>query len=183
MNRRALSLVEVLVALAMGALVVAIAAAVGLTTRRWVAMLEVRSIAGQRVVAVPLLLADALAVGGRGLAVCGLAVADGGASVRVMGVERGDAEPSVIEVRAGVDGGGRPALYRRTVPHARQPWLEGVVAFAVLAARDDAGVWRTPEHDGATRWTGLRLRLAWVDGDARNYEVVLPHAPCAEPYP
>jgi hypothetical protein len=110
-------------------------------------------------------------------------VADGGLRARVHGVDLGDTDPETVEVFAGLDGGGRPALYHRTVPHARQPWLEDVTGFRVLSGRDGNGEWRTIEHDAVTHWTGLRVELAWLDGDARTYELRLPHAPCAEPLP
>ena len=183
MSRRGLTLVEVLVALAIGLLVLSLAAATSQSSRRVYAAIDARATVGQRVTAVPLLVGGALALAGRGLDGCGLHVADGGLRARAYGVDRDGGQPETVEVFAGLDGGGRPALYHRTLPHARQPWLEDVTGFRVLAGRDEEGAWRPLEHDAVTRWTGLRAELSWADGDVRTYEVGLPHAPCAEPLP
>lgn len=169
--------------MAVGAVVVGLALSTGTSTRRLASVLDARAIAGQRRSAVPQLVGGALALAGRGAEACGVQVADGGRRVRVRGIEAGDDVPRTREVFAGLDGGGRPALYLRTLPHVRQPWLEDVTGFEVLAARDEAGTWRTLEHDATTRWSGLRVSLTWRDGDARTYDLVLPHAPCAEPLP
>ena len=181
MIRGGLTLVEVLVALAVGILVVGVAAMTGTATRRVNAALDARATAGQRATAVPLLIGGALALAGRGVDACALHVTEAGHRARFLGIDLGATEPKTVEVFAGLDGGGRPALYYRTLPFIRQPWLEDVTGFVVLAARDHVGVWRDVEHDGTTRWTALRLTLAWRDGDVRTYEVPLPHAPCAEP--
>jgi prepilin-type N-terminal cleavage/methylation domain-containing protein len=183
MRRRGLTLVEVLVALAIGSLVLSLAAATGHASRRLGATIDARAIAGQRATAVPQLIGGALGLAGRGLDGCGLHVADGGGRARLLGVDLGDAAPETVEIFAGLDGGGRPALYHRTLPHARQPWLEDVTGFRVLAGRAEDGTWRAIDHDAVTRWTALRVELAWTDGDARGYELRLPHAPCAEPLP
>jgi prepilin-type N-terminal cleavage/methylation domain-containing protein len=181
MNRRGLTLVEVLVALAIGTLVLALAAATSQSSRRLSAAIDARATAGQRATAVPLLIGGALARAGRGLDGCGLEVADDGRRARLHGFGLGDVEPKTLEVFAGLDGGRRPALYHRTLPHPRQPWLEDVTGFRVLAGRDDGGAWRAIEHDTVTRWTAIRVELGWIDGDVRTYELRLPHAPCAEP--
>jgi prepilin-type N-terminal cleavage/methylation domain-containing protein len=181
MSSRGLTLVEVLVALAIGSLVITLASATSVSSRRMHAVLDARAIAGQRATAIPQLVGGALALSGRGLDGCGLQVLDGGRRVRVRGVDIGDTAPSTVEVFAGLDGGGRPALYHRTLPYVRQPWLEDVVAFEVTEARDEAGSWGTVAHDASTRWTALRVTLSWTDNDVRSYELRLPHAPCAEP--
>ncbi len=93
-------------------------------------------------------------------------------------VDAGDATPTTIDVLAGRDGAGRPALYHRTLPWARQPWLAEVTGFAVLAVHTEVGAWGPAIADGATRWTAVRVEVAWTDGDIRTYEVALPHAPC-----
>lgn len=182
MTRRGLTVVEVLIALAIGSLVLSLAAATGQSSRRLSATIDARAIAAQRATAVPLLLGRALALAGRGLDGCGLHLADGGLRARVHGVDLNGEEPETVEVFAGFDGGGRSALYHRTVPHARQPWLEDVTGFRVLGGRDESGAWREVEHDAVTRWTALRVELAWPDGDVRTYELRLPHAPCAGPF-
>jgi prepilin-type N-terminal cleavage/methylation domain-containing protein len=183
MRRRGLTLVEVLVALAIGSLVVTLASATSFSSRKMNAVLDARAVAGQRTTAVPQLLGGALALAGRGIDGCGLELLDDGRRVRVRGVDLGDALPSTVEVFAGVDGGGRPALYHRSLPYVRQPWLEDVVGFEVVAGRDRDGSWRELAHDGATRWTALRVTLSWSDDDVRTYERTLPHAPCAEAVP
>lgn len=181
MSRRGLTLIEVLVALAIGALVLSLAAATSQSSRRLGAAIDARALEGRRATAVPLLLGRALALAGRGLDGCGLHVADGGLRARVHGIDLGDEQPETVEIFAGLDGGGRPALYHRSVPHARQPWLEDVTGFRVLTARDEEGTWRAIEHGAGLRWTAVRVELTWTDGDARTYELRLPHAPCAEP--
>ena len=182
MRRRGLTLVEVLVALAVGSLVLSLAAATAQSSRRLSGVIDARAIAGQRKTAVPLLIGGALARAGRGLDGCGLHVAQGGERARVHGIALGDTEPETVEVFAALDGGGRPALYHRTVPHSRQPWLENVTGFRALVGRDEDGSWRAIDHDSVTRWTALRIELAWTDGDVRTYVLRLPHAPCAEPF-
>jgi prepilin-type N-terminal cleavage/methylation domain-containing protein len=183
MRRRGLTLVELLIALAIGSLVLSLAAATGRSSRRLGAAIDARAIAGQRATAVPQLVGGALGLAGRGLDGCGLEVTDGGGRARLLGVDVGGAAPETVEVFAGLDGGGRPALYLRTVPHARQPWLEDVTGFRVLAGRDADRGWRPIEHDAVTRWIGLRVELLWADGDVRTYDLGLPHAPCAESLP
>jgi prepilin-type N-terminal cleavage/methylation domain-containing protein len=182
-SRRGLTLVEVLVALAIGSLVITLASATSLSSRRMNVVLDARAVAGQRSTAVPQLVGGALALAGRGMDGCGLQLLDEGRRVRVRGVDIGDALPSTIEVFAGLDGGGRPALYHRTLPYARQPWLEDVVGFEVVAAQDEHGAWREVVHDTTTRWTALRMTVSWTDNDVRTYERPLPHSPCAEIMP
>jgi prepilin-type N-terminal cleavage/methylation domain-containing protein len=177
-RRRGFTLVEALVALVLGSLVLAVAAAGSVSVRRMAATLEARGTASQRATAVPALLGGALALAGRGLDGCGLQVDGGGARLRMLGVESAGTA-TAVELFADLDGGGRPALYRRTPPFARQPWLEDVVAFAVSMGRDGDGAWRRVDHDDRTRWSALRVELAWSDGDRRTYDLPLPQAPCA----
>ncbi len=179
MTRVGFTLVEVLVALAIGSLVLGLAASTSVATRRVQVVLDERAIATARTTAVPQLLAWAIGRAGRGVDGCAAAVASGGALWRGSAVDPGDAAPTTVEVLAGVDGGGRPALYHRTLPWARQPWLEDVTTFAVLEGLDADGTWRAWTADGATRWSAVRTELAWTDGDVRIYEVALPHLPCA----
>ena len=179
MRRRGFTLVEVLVALAIGSLVLGLAASASVATRRVQAVLEDRATASARTTAVPQLLAWAIGRTGRGIDGCAAALANGGRLWRGAAVDHGDVAATTVEVLAGVDGAGRPALYHRTLPWARQPWLEEVSTFSVLEARDDHGTWRPWVADGVTRWTAVRTELAWTDGDARRYEVALPHRPCA----
>jgi len=182
-SRAGITLVELLVALTIGALVLTLAGATAAATRRLAAVVDQRSLEGQRTTAVPALVGAAVGRAGRGIDGCGLRLAEGGRRVTLLGVDSGDTAPSTVELFAGLDGGGRSALYLRTLPHARQPWLEGVTGFTVIAGRDAAGVWRDLVDGAAARWTGLRVTLAWGDGDVRLFDLALPHAPCLEPGP
>ena len=179
MTRRAFTLVEVLVALAIGSLVLGLVAGTSLATRRVRAVLDARATATARTTAVPQLLAWAIGRTGRGVDGCAATVASDGRGWRGTAVDPGDGSATRVEVLAGVDGAGRRALYHRTLPWARQPWLEDVVAFAVVAGREADGGWRAWTPDGATRWSSVRVALSWIDGDVRTYEVALPHRPCA----
>ncbi len=179
MNRRAFTLVEVLVALAIGSLVLGLAMATGLATRRFQVVLDERATDTARTTAIPQLLAWAVGRTGRGVDGCSAAVANGGALWRGAAIDPGDATATTVEVLAGRDGGGRPALYHRTLPWSRQPWLEDVERFVVLEVRAPDDAWGPPLLDGSTRWTAVRVELVWTDGDVRTYEVPLPHAPCA----
>ncbi len=180
---RGVTLVEVLVAVAVGVLVLAAAGATAAAARRLATVIDARAVDGLRTTAVPALLAGTIAHAGRGLDDCGLEVADGGRRLRLRGTESGEATAATVEVFAGLDGGGRPALYLRALPFVRQPWLEEVASFAVVAAVDAAGAWRAVEHDATTRWRRLELEVGWSDGDVRTYVVALPHAPCAGALP
>lgn len=179
MTRGAFTLVEVLVALTIGSLVLGLAMATGVATRRVQATLDARATDAERTTAVPQLLSWAIGRAGRGVEGCAASVAGDHALWRGTGVEPGEPVATTVEVLAGRDGGGRPALYHRTLPWPRQPWVPDVVGFAVLEARDADGAWRPWVSDGVTRWTAVRVALSWTDGDARTYEVALPHAPCA----
>jgi type II secretory pathway pseudopilin PulG len=179
-NRIGFTLVEALVALAIASLVLGLAGATSVAARRVGAMVDERATRTARTTAVPQLLAWALGDAGRDLEACAMAILDDGGRWRSSAVEPGDAVATSTEVLAGRDGGGRPALYHRTLPWARQPWIEEVVVFRVLEARDLGGTWRAVAHDAVTRWSAVRVELTWSDGDVFGYEVPLPHAPCAE---
>ncbi len=180
---RGFTLVELLVAFALGAVILAAASGSLVSTARISAAVEARGVEAQRRVAVPLLLRSLVGVAGRGSDGCGLEVADGGRRLRLTGVPPGETGVATTEVFSGLDGGGRPALYHRNLPHVRQPYLEDVTGFLVLAGRDLDGRWRAIEHDGTSRWTGLELELAWTDADRRSYVIDLVHAVCAEVMP
>ncbi len=175
---RGFTLVEVLIALAIGTLVLGLAAATTASARRVNEVLETRATAMARTVAVPQLLVGAIGRAGRGIDGCGLEVLDAGLRVRSTAIDAGDEVATVVDVLAGIDGSGRAALYHRVQPYPRQPWLEDVGTFVVREVRDETGSWRIPTPDGATRWTGLRVEVGWLDGDVRAYDLALPHAPC-----
>ncbi len=179
MTRPGFTLIEVLIALAIGSLVLGLAASTSVATRRVQTVLDERATATARATAVPQLLAWAIGRTGRGHDGCAATVGDHGSIWSGTAVDPGDAAPTTVEVLAGVDGGGRPALYHRTLPWARQPWLEDVTSFTVLEGRDADGAWRAWTADGATRWSAVRAELSWTDGEVRTYEVALPHRPCA----
>ena len=164
------TLIEVVVALAVGSALLLAFAAMFAAAGRAGAHVEARALAAERGVAIPDLLTDALARAGRGATPCLIATTAGGA---LLALEGGGERHELFAARDGV---GRPALYARTGPHPRQPWLEDVTAFAVLAGRDLDGVWRTTPDGGTV--TALRLELAWRDMEVRRFDLPLPHAPC-----
>jgi prepilin-type N-terminal cleavage/methylation domain-containing protein len=172
--RRGLTLVEMLVALAIASLLFGlVAAAFGSTSRFARAALASGDALTVRL-ALPTMLQQAIQVAGRGVREgCGLGVDDSGRRLVVTST-LADGTLVVDEVFAALDGGGRPALYLRRVPHARQPWLEDVTSFRVQAHeldRDDrvASVELVLEH----------LALA----DPLAVHVTLPHRPCLEGAP
>jgi prepilin-type N-terminal cleavage/methylation domain-containing protein len=178
-TRLGFTLIEMLIALAIGSLVLGLAASASVATRRVQTVLDASATATARATAVPQLLAWAIGRTGRGVDGCAATVASDGRLWRGAAVDPGDATSTTVEVLAGVDGAGRPALYHRTLPWARQPWLEDVTGFGVLEGLDADGAWRAWTADGATRWSAIRTEVTWTDGDVRTYEVALPHRPCA----
>ncbi len=107
---------------------------------------------------------------GEGLATghCGLAIGSGGGELHVR--RRGDGgEVEHLVFSAGVDGAGLPALYRRQLPHARQPWLEDVNGFEV-----------TPSGVGlGDRVQEVQVELTVHGQDAPvQWRILLPHQPC-----
>ncbi|TVR91678.1 MAG: prepilin-type N-terminal cleavage/methylation domain-containing protein [Trueperaceae bacterium] len=125
------SLIELLIALAVGAMVLGgLATSIAVTGRAARGATQAADAATVRA-ALPALLREVVEATGRGMPdACGLD-ASAGASRLVVRRALGDGSVVVDEVFAGLDGGGRPALYLRRVPHARQPWVEDVTAFVV----------------------------------------------------
>lgn len=179
MTRTAFTLIEVLVALVLTSLVLGLAMGTGIAVRRTQGALDLRADDTARTTAVPRMLAWAVGRTGRGVAACSVDVTVSGATWRGTAVDFGATVATTVEVLAGRDGAGRPALFHRTMPWVRQPWMEDVVSFTVLDARDDTGAWRRLAPDGTTRWRAVRIELTWSDGDVRVFDVALPHAPCA----
>ena len=167
---RGFTLVEVLIALAMlGVLLVVLAALVSGSVRTS-AMLTDRSANQEVRIAVPAIVAELVAAAGAGIGApaCAVEVA---ADARTLVITRvaPDGSIRVEEVFAAIDGGGRPALFLRHRPHARQPWLEDVTTFEVVGVVRGA--------DG--RLDVIELRLVHT-GVAHPIDVAvpLPHRPC-----
>ena len=82
-----------------------------------------------------------------------------------------DGQRVVDEVFAALDGGGRPALYLRRVPHPRQPWIEEVTSFHAF----------DHDLDGDGRLESVRVVLTHrALDDAIEVHIALPHRPCLE---
>jgi prepilin-type N-terminal cleavage/methylation domain-containing protein len=167
---RGFTLAEVLLASAVAGVLLLSAAAMVAATRRSSDRIDARVLAAERSHAIPELLHGALARAGERGTPCQVAVSADGLHLTLhAGSER-------HELFAARDADRRPALYARTAPHARQPWLEGVTHFEVVAARASADTWTLPAS--GTPVVALRLSLGWSDGDDRRYDLPLPHAPC-----
>ena len=169
-----LTLVEVLIALALAALVFTLVAGSVASTSRFARAALERGDALTVRLAVPTMVRQAIEVAGRDLGeACGLRVDAGGQRVAVTFRHR-DGSILVDEVFAGLDGGGRPALYLRRVPHARQPWIEDVTGFTVEDLHHDA--------DGRAAALDVRLEHRALDAPLAVH-VALPHRPCLEETP
>jgi len=177
-RRTGVTLVELLIALALTtALLTALAAYVRTAAHAAAAHERVSEELNARL-ALPALVADVLAEAGAGLHAdeCGLAIADGGARVLVWSRTPGSGEPApqLTEVFAARDGGGRPALYLRTPPSVRQPWIEDVTGFSIAAV----------EHDAGGRGERLALQVQHrAVATSLEVEAHLPHRPCLEAAP
>ena len=169
-----LTLVEILTAIALAALVLTIVAGSLASTGRFSrAALERGDVLTIRL-AVPTMVRQAIEVAGRNLGeACALRLEADGRRVVVTFRHR-DGGLATDEVFAGLDGGGRPALYLRRVPHARQPWIEDVTSFAVLDLHLDADG-RAAALDAQLEHRALTEPLV--------VQVALPHRPCLEETP
>jgi len=173
-HARGVSLVELLVALAVGAVVLgALATTMAVTGRATRGATQAVDAATVRA-ALPALLREVVEAAGRGMpSSCGLDASADGSRLTVRRA-LGDGSVVVDEVFAGRDGGGRPALYLRRVPHARQPWVEDVTAFLVERVDLRAGA-----SDGPARAERVVVRVAHRALDAPlGVEIALPHLPC-----
>lgn len=173
-GRHGLSLVEVLVALALSGLVLTLVASGFASSARLTRAALSQGDALSVRLALPALLQQTLEVAGRGVAdVCALAIDAPGRRLTITHVLAGGT-PAADEVFAALDGGGRPALYLRRLPHPRQPWLEGVKAFEVT----------TIESDTDGRVEALRLEVVHTAlAEALEVTISLPHRPCLEVSP
>ena len=172
-DRRAFTLVEILVALALSALVFGLVAASFASSARFSRAALASGDALTVHLALPTMLQQVIEVAGRGVADgCALAVDASGRRLIVRhAVAVGDI--AVDEVFAARDGGGRPALYLRRVPHARQPWIEDVTSFRLLDVDDDDA--RAASIDVAIEHHAL--------ADPLEIRIPLPHRPCLETVP
>ena len=173
-GRRGFTLIEVLVTLALSGLVFALVVAGFVSTARFSRAALASGDALTVRAALPTMLRQATEVAGRGVTEgCALAVDVAGHRLGVTHTGAGGT-PVVDEVFAALDGGGRPALYLRRVPHARQPWLEDVTSFRLL--HHELGA------DGRVAAISLELDHL-VLSDPLAVRVALPHRPCLELVP
>lgn len=107
-----------------------------------------------------------------------------GDSVRVRYVDDGLAGGPIVRdlvFTAGVDGRGVFQLYRATYGGRRQPLVEGIEALRVAGWVDGAGSHTRPElTSGPLQPWVLLLRVTPAGGDARTLAVPLPSRPRAE---
>ena len=176
LRRRGVSLVEILVALAIGAMVIAGLVATLHATSRTTS--EAHRVVDATVVSavLPGLLREVMESAGRGMpSACGLGGSVGGSRL-VVRRALDDGGIVVDELFAGRDSGGRPALYLRRVPHARQPWVEDVTEFVVERIDVDA--------DATTRSVRAErvvVRIAHESlSEMLEIAISLPHQPCIE---
>jgi type II secretory pathway pseudopilin PulG len=172
-----LTLVEVLIALAIGMLLLAAAMSLLRIAHAGRATAEERIEAALVRQGLGRIVAGELARAGGGLASndCGLAVTTDGRQVDLWWRDGG--EDHHVSLTAGVDGSGRPALYRRRHPYPRQPWLEDVTAFAVIAQAADA---RDTDRIAALT---VEATVLGTRGWPQRWSVALPHRPCLREVP
>ena len=170
LGRPGFTLVEVLVALALAGVVLLVLAAFVSGGVRASTMLTARAVDQEARIAVPAIITDLVATAGAGITTPACAVeVDADARTLVLSRAAPDGSTRVEEVFAAVDGGGRPALFLRHRPHARQPWLEDVTSFEVVRV--------VRGEDG--RLDALELRLVHAAASHPiDVLVPLPHRPC-----
>ena len=166
---RGFTLVEVLVALALsGAVFAVLTSGFASTTRFTTAALAATDELSVRL-ALPEMLRQAVEMAGRGVTdSCALTLPVSGERL-VLTHAQEDGQRVVDEVFAALDGGGRPALYLRRVPHPRQPWIEEVTSFRVVGHKFDDG--------GRVESVRVALTHRALD-DPLELHIALPHRPC-----
>ena len=174
LRQSGVTLVEVLVAAAIGLVILLlVAAAVAMASRSSGAVLVASEATVVRIV-MPALLHDVVGAAGRGLDVgaypeapCGVAVEDGGRRLVLNYVDGGEYVEE--HLFASFDGAGRPALYLRRLPHPRQPWVEDVTGLSVAVVDGAGSAW---EH-----WVRLEVEHRALE---RPLVVAVPllHHPC-----
>jgi prepilin-type N-terminal cleavage/methylation domain-containing protein len=173
-GRHGLGLVELLVALAIGALVLTLLAALVRAEAATRGALEERAEWSYAQHGLRLAVEAEVATAGArlGTGECGVATRSGGAALELS--RRGaDGALALVTLEAGRDAAGRPALYRRLHPHPRQPWLEDVTSFHVAGLE---GVPEAPERIAA-----VHLELRHERGGELRWRALLPHQPCFVP--
>ena len=176
---RGVSLVELLLVLAVATMVLGGLAATLATASRVVRGTTQAVDAAAIQAVLPTLLRSLVETAGRGMSsACGLTANKGSGR---LAIRRALTDDSIVvdEVFAGLDGGGRPALYLRRVPHARQPWVEDVTEFSV--ERVDIVAGSMPETARVKRVV-VRVRHDALE-QPLDVEIELPHRPCLEPVP
>jgi hypothetical protein len=173
-ERRGLGLVELLVALAVGALVLTLLAALVRVQAATRGALEERAEWSYAQHGLRLAVEAEVATAGArlGAGECGMAQRSGGAVLELS--RRGaDGALALVTLEAGRDGAGRPALYRRLHPHPRQPWLEDVTSFHVTSFE--------VAPDAPERLAAVNLELRHERGGELRWRALLPHQPCVVP--
>lgn len=172
---QAFTLVELLVALALAALLAGLLGSTLAGGASVAGRIGRTSEAAQlRLLATSLLVAE-IELAGRGIAGDGLAVeldptGEGGDRILVRYLaEAHRAEPLFVEATffAALDGRGRPSLYRQPDDGVRQPWLLGVTGVHVTAGRapDGSTLTRSQLTAGATV-AALEIEIRFADGRA-----------------
>jgi prepilin-type N-terminal cleavage/methylation domain-containing protein len=164
------TLVEVLISLAVAGVVVAAAAGFVTGGLRTSAALTERAVHIEARLAIPAILMEVVSPVGSGVdaSTCALGVRDQGRLLEITRLEA-DGSERVEEVFAAMDGGGRPALFLRHRPFARQPFLEEVRSFEVTHVEE--------APDGRVDSLSLRLVHERVPRPI-EVTVLLPHRPC-----
>jgi type II secretory pathway pseudopilin PulG len=103
---------------------------------------------------------------------CGVARRDAGHALE-FARRGGDGSLTLITLAAGRDALALPALYRRLHPHPRQPWIEDVTSFSVVALE--------PVPGAPQRVAAVHLDLRHARAGAVRWRVPLPHEPCLVP--
>jgi Tfp pilus assembly protein PilV len=170
---RGLTLVELLTASAIAATVILALGAFAATTSRGASSVERRIDRELAEHGLELVFAGDVARAGEGLdpADCGIAIDHSGTRLDAYRRTTPDEEEHVTYT-AGTDAQGRPALYRRTAPHPRQPWIEDVTSFTVEIPHVAAGT----DPPRLVAVTVVITRRG--DGEPLRWTVPLPHRPC-----
>lgn len=182
-RRRGFTLVEVLVALTLTAIVASALLAMVRSGGRVGAHVGARAEAGQAGLLATSLLRFEIERAGRRHGGLTLRLDPSGAGGDRIAVryraEAHRAEPVDVDAAffAAVDSAGRPNLYRQPPGASRQPWLLGVTGVHVLGAIDEAGhrVDRAALI-GTRRWTALDVEVRFHERPAERFTALTARA-------
>ncbi len=172
LSSHGLTLVEVLVALAMTTILMLVIASFVTSVHGGTRAAEARADRHLLEHALGLVFAGEMANAGARLAAdeCGVAIDQDGRAIHAWARDT-EGTLQLRTITAGVDGAGRPALYRRHHPHSRQPWLEDVTDFHVELVESSTEI-------------GRRVAAIFVRIEVAGHDTVfelhmdLPHRPC-----